>query len=290
MTVMKPYVITTDTSADLPREYLKEHNIPIVSLSYTIHGQTYDWEHELPVDEFYERMRSGSMPTTSQIVPAQAKDMFLKCISEGYDVIHVAFSSALSGSYQSAEIAAAEIREELPDAKVTVIDSLCASLGQGLLVHKLVEMKERGEDYETTLAWGEAHKLEICHNFTVDNLFHLYRGGRVAKSAAIAGTVLSIKPLLHVDNEGRLIDIGKTRGRKKSLRWLVDRMCEQIEGYDNDIFFISHGDCLEEAEYVAALVEEKTGIKKHLINHVGPVIGAHSGPGTMALFFMGSPR
>ena len=287
---MKPYIITSDSMSDLPRNYLSEHGIPVVSLTYTIDGQTYDWDHELPYKEFYARMRAGSMPTTAQIVPDQAKELFAKLIGEGYEIIHVAFSSAMSGSYQSAVIAATEILEEMPEARITVIDSLCASLGQGLLIHKMVQMKEGGAAYEEVCAWAEEHKLEICHNFTVDNLFHLYRGGRVSRSSAVFGTMLSIKPLLHVDDEGRLINIDKTRGRKKSLRWLVDRMCEQIQGYDNDIFFISHGDCLEEAEYVAQLVEEKTGIKNHLISHVGPTIGAHSGPGTMALFFLGRPR
>ena len=287
---MRQFIITTDTTSDLPRSSVDEHQIPIMSLSYTIDGITYDWSHELPYDEFYAKMRAGSMPTTAQIIPEQAKQTFLSLIAAGYDIIHVAFSSALSGSYQSAEIAARELREEFPEVKIAVIDSLCASLGEGLLVHKLIQMKDAGKSFDEIVAWAEENKTTVCHNFTVDNLFHLYRGGRVTKTTAILGTMLSIKPLLHVDDEGRLINIDKTRGRKKSLKWLVDRMCEQIKEYDNDCFFISHGDCLEEAEYVAELVEEKTGIKDHLINYVGPTIGAHSGPGTMALFFLGRPR
>ena len=289
---MSSYVIMTDNMADLPESYIQEHELPILSLSYVIDGETYDREHPQDVKEFYSRMRSGSMPTTSQANPEQAKEIFLACLSKGQDVLYLAFSSGLSGTCNSGRIAAAEIEEEqlYPDRKITVIDTLSASLGEGLLVHKAVQMKEAGKSMEEVAAWVEEHKLHLCHNFTVDDLFHLHRGGRVSKATAILGTMINIKPLLHVDDEGHLIAIGKVRGRKKSLSALVDRMGEQMKGFENTEVFISHGDCLEDAKYVEKLVRERFGIEQFVIHEVGPTIGAHSGPGTMALFFMRNPR
>ena len=291
---MNPYVIMTDTTADLPESYIQEHQLSILSLSYTIEGKTYDRENPLDVREFYAKMRDGSMPTTSQVNPEQAKAAFTACLKEGKDVLYIAFSSGLSGTCGSGMVAAQEIQEEgeYPGQKIVVIDSLSASLGEGLLVHKAVMLKEAGKSMEEVADWVEKNKLHLCHNFTVDDLFHLHRGGRVSKATAILGTMINIKPVLHVDDEGHLIAIGKVRGRKKSLSALVDRMAEQIKGYEdqNDVVFISHGDCMEDAEYVKKLVQERFGIEKFVINHVGPTIGAHSGPGTVALFFMGNPR
>ena len=289
---MNTYVIMTDNMADLPEDYIREHNLEVLSLSYILDGETYDRDHPLEVGEFYHRMREGSMPTTSQVNPEQAKEAFTACLEQGKDVLYIAFSSGLSGTYNSGKIAAEEIREEgrFPDRKLMVLDSLSASLGEGLLVHKAVQLKEAGKSMEEAAAWVEEHKLEICHNFTVDDLFHLHRGGRVSKATAILGTMINIKPILHVDNEGHLIAIGKVRGRKKSLSTLVDRMGEQIKGFENPEVFISHGDCIEDARYVEKLVRERFGVESFIINYVGPTIGAHSGPGTIALFFMGNPR
>lgn len=289
---MNSYVVMTDNMADLPESYIEEHQIPVLSLSYVIDGETYDREHPQDVKEFYSRMRNGSMPTTSQVNPEQAKEAFLHCMAQGKDVLYLAFSSGLSGTYNSGRIAAAEIEEEqlYPERKLMIVDTLSASLGEGLLVYKAVQMMEAGKSMEETFAWVEENKLHLCHNFTVDDLFHLHRGGRVSKATAILGTMINIKPLLHVDDEGHLIAIGKVRGRKKSLSALVDRMGEQIQGFENTEVFISHGDCPEDAEYVKKLVQERFGIEHFIINEVGPTIGAHSGPGTMALFFMGNPR
>lgn len=289
---MSDYVIMTDNMADLPEEYIQEHGLEVLSLSYILDGETYDRQHPLEVREFYNRMRNGSMPTTSQINPEQAKEAFTTCLKEGKDVLYIAFSSGLSGTYNSGRVAAEEIQEEgcFPERKLVVLDSLSASLGEGLLVHKAVQMKEAGKTIDEAADWIQENKLHLCHNFTVDDLFHLHRGGRVSKATAVLGTMINIKPILHVDNEGHLIAIGKVRGRKKSLTALVDRMGEQIRGFDNPEVFISHGDCLEDAEYVKKLVQERFGVEKFIINYVGPTIGAHSGPGTMALFFMGNPR
>lgn len=292
--MMNPYVIMTDTTADLPESYIREHGLSILSLSYILEGQTYDREHPLDVKEFYAKMRAGSMPTTSQVNPEQAKTAMCACLEKGLDVLYIAFSSGLSGTYNSGRIAAEEIAEEglFPERKIVVIDSLSASLGEGLLVHKAVKQKEAGKSLDEVADWVEKNKLRICHNFTVDDLFHLHRGGRVSKATAILGTMMNVKPVLHVDDEGHLIAIGKVRGRKKSISALVDRMAEQMKGFadQNDVVFISHGDCPEDVAFLEKLIREKFGITEFLVNEVGPTIGAHSGPGTLALFFVGEPR
>ena len=232
------------------------------------------------------------MPTTMACNPQDCKTIFEKRVNEGYDILHIAFSSALSSSYNNACIAASEVMEEHPGSRIVVIDSLSASMGEGLVVYKAVEMKKAGSSMDEIIDFLNAHILNFVHNFTVDDLNHLYRGGRVSKTTAIIGTLASIKPILHVNNEGRLINIGKVRGRKKSLIALVDRMEEHIGSYrdKNDVVFISHGDCLEDAQFVAGLVKERFGIDNIWINYICPTIGTHSGPGTVALFFMGDSR
>lgn len=289
---MNSFIITTDTTSDLPEDYIQEHNLGIMSLSYTIEGETYTREHPLAVNKFYDIMKTGQLPTTSQVNPEAARAVFEPYIAKGIDVLHIAFSSGLSGSYNSSRMAAEELKEEYPNQKVLVVDSLCASLGEGLLVHKAVCMKNEGCGLEEIAAWLETNKLYMVHNFTVDDLNHLYRGGRVSKTAAFLGTMINIKPILHVDHEGHLIPLSKVRGRKKSLISLVDCMEKQMGTKQslNDIVFISHGDCLEDALYVENLIKERFGIEQFLINHVGPTIGAHSGPGTVALFYMGDFR
>lgn len=289
---MRDYIILTDTTADLPDEYIKEHNLGLISLNYMIDGEAYDLEHELPYREFYEKMRNGSMPTTAQVNPEIAKRVFLSYLDQNLDILYIAFSSGLSGSYNSARIAAEDLAEEKPEGKIFVVDSLSASLGEGLLVHQAVLRKEKGFSIEETAAWLEENKLHVGHIFTVDDLNHLYRGGRVSKAAAVIGTMVNIKPILHVDNEGHLIPISKVRGRKKSLHAMADKMAENMGEWrgENKIVFISHGDALEDAEYLADVVRERFGIEKFLISHIGPTIGAHSGPGTIALFFMCEKR
>lgn len=288
------FKLVTDNMADLPREYLKEHGVDFISLSYILDGEVYGREKELDYRDFYRMMREGKMPTTSQINPEEAKIFFEECIRENKELLYVAFSSGLSGTCNSGKIAAEEIMEEHPDVKIVVVDSLAASLGEGLLVHKAIGMRDRGKSLEETVEWLEGHKLNLVHAFTVDDLFHLHRGGRVSRTAAILGTLVSIKPKLHVDDEGHLILIGKVRGRRKSLDSLVDYMEEKMGSWmqenKDDYVFISHGDSLEDAEYVQKQIQERFGMEHFLIHNVGPVIGAHSGPGTIALFFMGESR
>ena len=289
------FKITTDSTADLPAEYLQEHNVGCMPISYIVDGVTYGRDREMDWKEFYSMMRNdGKMPTTSQINPAEAKEYFEEFIKTDKEILHLAFSSGLSGTYGNLCIAADEIMEEHPDCRIIVVDSLCASMGEGLFVHKAVKMRDEGKSIEETADWLRAKVQNFVHVFTVDDLFHLYRGGRVSKTAAVIGTMVGIKPKLHVDSEGHLIVIGKIRGRKKSLNALVDYMEEKMGPYlsenRQDYVFISHGDALEDAEYVRDQIKERFGFTNFMINHIGPTIGAHSGPGTIALFFMGESR
>lgn len=288
------FKLVTDNMADLPREYLKEHNVDFLTLSYILDGEEYGKERELDYRDFYGMMRNGKMPTTSQVNPEEAKAFFEECIRENDQILYLAFSSGLSGTCGSGKIAAEEVMEEHPNVKIVVIDTLAASLGEGLLVHKAVRLRDQGKTLEEAAEWLERHRLNLVHAFTVDDLFHLHRGGRVSRTAAILGTLVSIKPKLHVDDEGHLILIGKVRGRKKSLDALVDYMEEKmgtwVQENKEDYVFISHGDALKDAEYVQKQIQERFGMEHFLINNVGPVIGAHSGPGTIALFFMGESR
>lgn len=289
---MSDFIITTDTTSDLPESYVKDHNIEVHPLYYNLDGVIYGGDIKLPPQEFYTKMRAGQMPTTMAVNPETAKDIFKKYLDLGLDILHIGFSSALSGSFNSAMIAANELKEVYPNRKIILIDSLSASLGEGLLVHKAVMLKESGKSLEETSSWIEENKLHLCHLFTVSDLFHLQRGGRVSKATAIIGTMINVKPILHVDNEGKLIPLQNVRGRKRSLTTLVDTMEKQIKGYEsqNDIVFISHGDSLEDAQYLASLIKSRFGIQSFLIDYVCPTIGSHSGPGTIALFFMGAER
>ena len=286
---MRKYVITTDNNSDLPDAYMQEHG---VGCSYAMDGVNYTHDNFLPVEEFYARMRQGSMPTTAQVNPENAKNLMEPYLKEGADILHIAFSSGLSGSYNSCKIAAEELAEEYPQRKIIVIDSLAASLGQGLLVHLAVQKKEAGEEMEQVARWVEENKNKIVHAFTVDDLNHLYRGGRVSKTTAVLGGMLNIKPVLKVDDEGKLVPVGKVRGRKKSLAALVDAMDEKIGKYKDscDTVFMSHGDCIDDVNYVLEKIKAKYPVKTILVNHVGATIGAHSGPGTVALFFLGEHR
>ncbi len=289
---MNDYIITSDNMADLPESYIRENRLQTMSLTYMLDGGIYSEDNPLPYKEFYAKMRAGSMPTTSQVNPEEAKIKLLEFLKINKNIIHIAFSSGLSGTHNSVSIAAREIMDEQPDCKITVIDSLCASMGEGLFVHKALELQKAGKSYEEVIEWLETYKKNVVHIFTVDDLFHLYRGGRVSRTAAVLGTMINLKPILHVDDEGHLFPVAKVRGRKKSLTALVDAMEKQIGSWrdKNDVVFISHGDCESDAEYVKKQIEERLGLHNFLINPIGPTIGAHAGPGTVALFYMGDVR
>ena len=287
---MRDYVITVNSTVDLPKEWLEERKVPVIPLKYTIDNETYTDMEGLSSKEFFGKLRDGKMATTSQINPEEARAQLEPFLKEGKDVLHLGFSSGLSGTYNSMRIAGEELKEEYPEAKIIIIDTLCACLGEGLLLYKALQLKEAGKTIEETAKWVEENKLHICHNVTVDDLFHLHRGGRSSQASAVLGSVVQIKPIIHMDENGKLQVIGKERGRKKSLNKIVDMAVEQIKGWDNDIAMITHGDCQEDAEYVAKLVRERLGIENILINNIGTVIGSHTGPGVVAVFVMGNKR
>lgn len=287
---MRDYVITVNSTVDLPKEWLEERKVPVIPLKYTIDNETYTDMEGLSSKEFFGKLRDGKMATTSQINPEEARAQLEPFLKEGKDVLHLGFSSGLSGTYNSMRIAGEELKEEYPEAKIIIIDTLCACLGEGLLLYKALQQKASGKTIEETARWVEENKLHICHNVTVDDLFHLHRGGRISKASAVLGSVVQIKPIIHMDENGKLQVVGKERGRKKSLNKIVDMAVEQIKGWDNDIAMITHGDCQEDAEYVAKLVREKLGIENVLINNIGTVIGSHTGPGVVAVFVMGNKR
>lgn len=291
---MAEYIISTDTSCDFPLEYVKQHQLPLVTLFYSIDGVT--GENGCPSSDvlknFYDKMRAGSMTKTQQASIEDTEKVFREILKEGKDILHIAFSSGLSGTANAARLAAENMMEEFPERKIIVIDSLCASLGQGLLVDYALKLQQQGKTMEETAKWLEDHIQNICHLFTVEDLKYLQRGGRISKTTALVGTMIGIKPVLHVDPEGKLVSISKVRGRKQSIQALVNKMEENIGKYrgEKQPIFISHGDCIEDANYLADLVKERFGYDEFLINDVGPTIGAHSGPGTLALFFMGETR
>ncbi|WP_122642977.1 DegV family protein [Luxibacter massiliensis] len=287
---MREFVITVNSTVDLPREWVEERNVPVIPLKYTIDGETYTDMYGLSGKEFFAKLREGHMSVTSQVNPDEAREALEPFLKAGKDVLHLGFSSGLSGTYNSMRIAGEELAEEYPDAKVIIIDTLCACLGEGLLLYKALQLKDAGKSVDEVAQWVEENKLHICHNVTVDDLNHLHRGGRVSKATAILGTAVQIKPIIHMDNEGKLQVIGKQRGRKKSLNKIVDMAVEQSRGWDNDMVMITHGDCIEDAQYVADLVREKMGVQQILIHNIGTVIGSHTGPGVVAVFFMGEKR
>lgn len=290
--MMNDFKIVTDSTADLPESYYKEHNVGVLHLSCLLDGEVYGAKNPIVAQTVYDRIRQGSMPTTSQVNPEEAKEGLLEFLKESKNILYIAFSSGLSGTFQSVKIAAEEIMEEDDSVKIVVIDSFAAALGEGLLVYKAVEMKEKGASFDETCIWTEKHRLNIVHVFTVDDLNHLFRGGRVSRAAAVIGTVVGIKPLLHVDNDGHLINIGKARGRKKSLLNIIDMLGERAGGLKDpkEPVFIGHGDCLEDAEFCADEIRKRYGTETILIDYVGPVIGCHTGPGVVAIFTLGEYR
>ena len=265
---MNDYVITVNSTVDLPKEWLEERHIPVIPLKYTIDGENYKGMEGLSSKEFFQKLREGKMAVTSQVNPEEAKEALEAFLKEGKDILHLAFSSGLSGTYNSMRIAAEELEEEYPERKVIVIDTLCACLGEGLLLYYALKRKGEGKSIEEVAQWAEENKLHVCHNVAIDDLNHLQRGGRVSKTTAILGTMVQVKPIIHMDDKGLLQVIGKERGRKKALNKIVDMAVEQAKGWENDIIMITHGDCAEDAEYVAKLVRKKMGIENILVNNI----------------------
>ena len=290
---MRDYTIFTDSSADLDPVMAEKLGVQVLPMNFILDGKTYaNWPdgRELGFDDFYDRLRKGGMSSTSQVNTTEFIDMFRPYLQKGVDIAYIGLSSGLSGTVNSAFVAAEELMKEFPESKVRVVDSLSASLGEGLVVFYAAQMKKQGHSIDDTVDWINKHKLNFAHWFTVDDLDFLRRGGRLSGAVALFGAMLSIKPVLHVDNEGHLISMSKARGRKNSLNALVEHMAETAIEPDDQIVFISHGDCLKDAEYTADEIRRRFGTKDIYINYVGPVVGSHSGPGTIALFFFASER
>lgn len=291
--MMRDFVIMTDSCCDMTAALAEELELVVLPLSLHMGDEVYrNWldGREIGFREFYAKIRSGQLATTSAVSVGEFTAEMRKILSAGKDILCINFSSALSATYQSASIAAQDLREEFPDAKILVVDSLCASLGQGLLVYLCAKERRKGRSLEEVHAFAEETKGKVCHWFTVDDLNHLKRGGRVSAATAFFGTMLSIKPVMHVDDGGHLVPVSKARGRKSSLLALVDRMEATAIDPTSQTVFISHGDCEADARFVAEEITRRLGTKDIRINYVGPVIGNHSGPGTLALFFLGTPR
>ena len=287
------YRIITDSCANLTDELIESLDLDIIPLSYFIGEKEYiGYQKGVPTDykTFYDLARKREKITTSQITYEAFEKAFTEVLQTGNDFLYIGFSSGLSGSYQAACRVVKDLQKKYPDRKMTVVDSLCASMGQGLLVYHAVQRKNEGKSLEEVAKWVEDNKLRLVHWFTVDDLFFLKRGGRVSTTSAVAGTILGIKPVLHVDDEGHLILMEKVRGRKASLNALINHMIETIQDAAQQVIFISHGDCIEDAKYIAEKVRQAINVKDIIINYIDPVIGAHSGPGTAALFFLGSKR
>lgn len=290
---MSNYRIVTDSAADMSAAMVEELGVTVLPLCFTMEEKTYEDHPDrraMPIEEFYRCLREGKMATTSAVNVSQYIDVLEPMLQAGEDVLVLAFSSGLSTTYNSSAIAVAELREKYPERKIFTVDTLCASLGQGLLVWQAVALQKAGKSLEEVRDWAEANKLKLCHWVAVDDLAHLKRGGRISATTAFVGGMLNIKPIIHVDNEGHLINVGKVRGRGASLKYLVDEMGKRITDPQEQVIFISHSDCLEDAKVVGEEAKRRFGVKDVVYNHIGPVIGAHTGPGTVALFFMGTER
>ena len=287
---MPNYQIVTDSCCDLLPEMYDQLNLTLVPLSMEFQGKIVDDRSDDSLKEVYAALRAGEAAKTSAVNPDRWANAMEPHLAAGTDVLVLAFSSGLSTTYQSAVIAADELREKYPERTIYVVDTLCASLGQGLFVWYACKKRDEGMSLEELHTWAEENKLHLCHWFTVDDLMYLKRGGRISAATAVIGTMLKVKPVLHMDDEGHLINMFKVRGRKAALEAIADKLGELGKGYDNSTVFICHGDCLDDAEYTAEQIRALVPVKDIIINYVGPVIGAHTGPGVISVFFVGTHR
>lgn len=287
---MSKYVIVSDATLDLPAELIDEFGIKVIPMGFSIDNTEYNHypdERELSIEEFYGMLKNGAVPHTTQITPAMFMDYFGEILKQGLDILYIAFSSGLSGTYNTSQIVISELREEYPDRKIYVIDSLCASIGEGLLVYHAALQKKKGMDIDELKEWVEQNKKKSRHWFTVKDLYHLKRGGRVSTIEAFVGTALKIRPVLSTDDYGKLTVVSKIRGSRAELDYMVSKM--EAEGVDlaSQTVFVGHGDDLEQARELEALIRSKNIVKDVIITKIGPIIGSHTGPGMLALVFMG---
>lgn len=288
---MNNYVIFTDSACDLVPSLLAEWGVRCVSLAFRFNHIDKDYlNDDMPIKEFYQNMRDGKIAKTNAVNAEAFREAFEPVLAEGTDILYLGFSSGLSTTFQQGKVAAEELAEKYPDRKVIAIDTLCASAGEGLFVKLVLDKKNEGATIEEAAAYANELLPKLAHWFTVEDLVYLKRGGRVSPAVALVGGMLNIKPIMHVDDDGHLIKVGTIRGRKQSLNALADKLFETAEDPAGGTIFISHGDCLEDAQYLADRIKSKGGNDVQIITNVGTVIGAHSGPGTMALFFVAKQR
>ena len=288
---MQNYVIYADSTCDLSPEMLASRNVPYSSLTFRFNDSEKEYTNDaMPIGEFYQKMRDGGVAKTAAANPEAFITSFRKILEEGNDILHLGFSSGLSTTYNASRIAALQMAEEFPDRKIVVVDTLAASAGQGLLVYLAVKKLEEGATLEENAEYIKAMIPKLCHWFTVDDLVYLKRGGRISAISAFAGTMLGIKPVLHVDDEGHLVNVAKVRGRRTAVTALADKYGELADDKENGTVFISHADCMADVKLLESILKERYGASLDVITDVGSVIGAHSGPGTLALFFVGKNK
>lgn len=289
---MREFIISTETNSDLSAEYLSKNHVLVIPHYYTVETEEYGDEKQLTIKQFYDEMRAGKKVGTMASNPAVILQKFTEVAKEGKDILHISFSSALSCGYQNIVNGANEVMEEYPDCRIIVIDTLSASLGEGIMIKKALDMKAEGKTIDEAAEWIQNNKDHVCVQFTVDDLEYLYRGGRLSKTSAVLGTMINLKPVLHVNEEGKLVAIAKVRGRKKAVNTLVENMGQLLGSYkDKQVFIgIIHGDCEEDAQKLAQKIREEYGYEDFVIEPIGPSIGAHTGPGTMGLIFLGEHK
>ncbi len=290
---MSDYVIMTDSSCDLPADLAKKMELVVLPLFVYVDDKKYTNyldEREISFSEIYAKLRTRCPAKTSAVNMNDFMEPMEQLLKSGKDVLYIGFSSGLSGTYNAGAAAAQELADKYAERKIYAVDSLCASMGQGLLIYHAWQEKQKGKSIDEVRDFTEDTKLHLCHWFTIDDLMFLKRGGRVSGATAVVGSMLNIKPVMHVDNDGHLIKVSTARGRKASIKALADEAEKRGVDLKNQVIFISHGDCVDDANYLADIMRTRFGVKEVLVNYVGPVIGAHSGPGTIALFFLGRER
>jgi DegV family protein with EDD domain len=287
---MRNYKIITDSTCDLPANVIEELNIHVIPMEYILNGVSYFQDLEDGGDKtvsFYESLRDGQVSSTSMINTARFISVFEPYLKEGNDILHISFSAALSGSFNASRIAAMELQELYPDRKILILDSIAASIGQGLLVYHAAQKQKQGYSLLELYSWLEENKKNLCHWFTVEDLMHLKRGGRIGTLSANIGTALNIKPILSVNMEGKLVNYGKVIGRKKSLIELVQKMKTSVTAPENQVVIVGHGDSVKDAEFLASKIQCDLNVKEVILTQIGPIIGSHTGPGMIGLTFMG---
>lgn len=287
---MNEYVLLTDSTSDLPKEIVDEFDIKVLPMKFALGGELHVDDGSVSVDNFYEKIKNKSIVSTSQINPGEFEEYFEKYLKLGKDIVYVCFSSGLSGTYNSACIAAEELKKRYPENQVKIIDSLSASLGEGLIVYRLAKMAKEGAKSDELVNWANDNKLKVCHWFIVDDLHHLQRGGRISQAAAFFGSMVNIKPVLHFKDDGKLYLAEKARGRERAIDAMISKMEKFGENISEQEIFISHGDCEEGVKEISRKIREKFNIQSIITGNIGPVIGSHTGCGTLALFFLGKNR